>query len=143
MKPLIVAIREVRSYLQDKAELAFSLLLPVAIFALMYGAFSGQTLFNGTAYVVNEDIGGTHSQLLIERLDELDNLEVNLLTWEEANAKLGRSDVLLVVYIPEDFSTQPNSGWPAQVIFRQRGNGGQEGQIVASLVRRVADKIGL
>ena len=70
IKVLIIAHREVRSYLQDKADLAFSLLLPMAIFALMYGAFSGQSLFNGTVYVVNEDSGGTYSQRLIERLNE-------------------------------------------------------------------------
>lgn len=137
----IIALREVRSYLQDKADLAFSLLLPVAIFALMYGSFSGQTLFNGTAYVVNEDPGGTYSRRLIERLNEKDSLEVSLLTWHEANAKLERSDILLVVYIPEGFSAQLSSGRPTQLIFRQRGNGGQEGQIVASLVRGEADKM--
>jgi len=141
IRVFIIALREVRSYLQDKADLAFSLLLPVAIFALMYGAFSGQSLFNGTAYVVNEDADGTYSQRLIERLNEMENLEVSLLTWQEANAKLERSDVLLVVYIPEGFSAQLSSRRPTQIIFRQRGNGGQEGQIVASLVRVEADKI--
>ncbi len=140
-RALIVALREVRTYLQDKADLAFSLLLPIAIFALMYGAFSGQSLFNGTAYVVNEDPGGTYSQRLIERLNEMENLEVNQLTWHEANAKLERSDVLMVVYIPKGFSSRLSSGWPTQIIFRQRGNGGQEGQIVASLVRGEVDKI--
>jgi ABC-type Na+ efflux pump permease subunit len=137
----VIALREVRSYLQDKADLAFSLLLPVAIFALMYGAFGGESLFHGTAYVVNEDEEGIYSTRLIERLSELDNLEVSLLSWSEANTKLERSDVLLVVYIPEDFSAQLVSGWSAQLIFRQRGNGGQEGQIVASLVRGEADEM--
>ena len=141
IRVFIIALREVRSYLQDKADLAFSLLLPVAIFTLMYGAFSGQSLFNGTAYVVNEDPGGTYSQRLVERLNEMENLEVSLLTWHEANAKLERSDVLLVIYIPEDFSAQLSSHRPAQVFFRQRGNGGQEGQIVASMVRGEADRI--
>jgi len=124
-----------------KAKSAFSLLIPVAIFALMYGAFSGQSLFNGTAYVVNEDPGGTYSQRLLERLNEMENLEVSLLTWKEANAKLERSDILLVIYIPEDFSAQIRSHRPTQIIFRQRGNGGQEGQIVASMVRGEADRI--
>ncbi|MFC2068443.1 ABC transporter permease [Chloroflexota bacterium] len=137
----IVALREVRSYLQDKADLAFSLLLPIAIFALMYGAFSDESLFHGTAYIVNEDREGNYSSLLIDRLDELGNLEVNLLSWPEANSKLDNSDVLLVVYIPEDFSSQLASRRPTQLIFMQRGNGGQEGQIVASLVRGEADEI--
>ena len=136
-----IALREVRSYLQDKADLAFSLLLPIAIFALMYGAFSGQTLFNGTAYIVNEDPDGTYSQRLIERLNEREGLEVSLLTRDEADARLERSDVLLVAIIPDGFSTQLSSGWPTEIIFRQRGNGGQGGQIVASLVRGEADKL--
>jgi ABC-2 type transport system permease protein len=141
IRVFIIALREVRSYLQDKADLAFSLLLPVAIFALMYGAFSGQSLFNGTAYVVNEDPGGTYSQCLIQRLNEKESLEVSLLTWQEANAKLQRSDILLVVYIPEGFSAHLSSSQPTQIIFRQRGNGGQEGQIVTGIVRGEADKI--
>jgi len=64
---------------------------------------------------------------------------VSLLSWSEANAKLERSDVLILVYIPEDFSIRLSSGWPTQIIFKQRGNGGQEGQIVASIVRGEAD----
>ena len=141
LRALIVTIREVRSYLQDRGELVFSLLLPIAIFALMYGAFGGESMFYGTAYVVNEDQEGTYSTRLIERLNELNNLEVSLLSWSEANANLERSDVLLVVYIPEDFSAKLASGHPTQIIFRQRGNGGQEGQIVSSLVHGVADEM--
>ena len=141
IRVFIITLREVRSYLQDKADLAFSLLLPVAIFALMYGAFSGQSLFNGTAYVVNEDPDGVYSQRLVERLEETDNLEVSLLTGHDANIKLEGSDVLMVIVIPEGFSAQLSSGRSTQIIFRQRGNGGQEGQIVASLVRREADKL--
>lgn len=135
---LVVTIKEVRSYLQDRADLAFGILLPIVIFALMYGAFSNNTLFNGTAYVVNDDPGGAYSQILIERLDELENLEVEPLTWSMANYRLSRSDVLLFVYIPEGFSNQLACGKETEIIFRQRGNGGQEGQIVASLVREVA-----
>jgi hypothetical protein len=44
-RALIIALREVKTYLQDKGDLAFSLLLPVATFALIYGAFGGQGLF--------------------------------------------------------------------------------------------------
>jgi len=140
-RALLVTIRETRAYLHDRGELAFSLLLPIAIFALMYGAFGGESMFHGTAYVVNQDVDGAYSTRLIERLDELDNLDVSLLSWPEASAKLRRSDVLLVVCIPEDFSARLTSGWPTQLVFRQRGNGGDEGQIVASLVRGVADEI--
>jgi ABC-2 type transport system permease protein len=141
IRVLVVTLREVRSYLLDKADLAFSLILPIAIFTLMYGAFSDESLFHGTAYVVNEDQGGIHATRLIERLDELDNLEVSLLSPIEAKTKLDRSDVLVVTNIPEDFSEKLTSGRPVDIIFTQRGNGGQEGQVVASLVRREADKL--
>lgn len=140
-RALIVALREVRTYLQDKADLAFSLLLPITIFALMYGAFGGQSLFHGTAHVVNEDQGGTYSALLLERLGELDSLDVELLSLQEANSKLDRSDLLMVLYIPPGFSAKLASGEPAQLVFKQRGNGGQEGQIVASLIRGLAGEI--
>ncbi len=141
IRSLVLVLREIRTYLQDKADLAFSLLLPIAIFALMYGAFSGQSLFQGTAYLVNEDQGGTYSALFLERLGELENLEVELLSPHEADFKLERSDLLLTLYIPKGFSDKLTSGEPAQLIFRQKGNGGEEGQIVASLARGVAEKM--
>jgi len=140
-RALVIAIKEVRSYLTDRADLAFSLLLPIAIFALMYGAFSGQTLFNGTAHIVNEDRAGTYSQQLIERLADNDELEVELHSMQDAEAKLKRSDLLLVTCIPEDFSSQLAAGWPTEITFMQRGNGGMEGQIVASMVRGEADRL--
>ncbi len=140
-RPLIVALREVRTYLQDKADLAFSLLLPIAIFALMYGAFGGQLTFHGTAYVVNEDEGGVYSTVLLEQLDDMESLDVELLSHEDADSKLDRSDLLMVLYIPKGFSDKLASGEPTQLVFKQRGNGGDEGQIVASLVRGVAEDI--
>ena len=140
-RALIVALREVRTYLQDKADLAFSLLLPIAIFALMYGAFGGESMFHGTAHVVNEDQGGTYSAVFLEQLDEIDVLDVELLSLTEADSKLERSDLLMVIYIPNGFSDKLASGEPAQLVFKQRGNGGDEGQIVASMVRGVAEEM--
>jgi len=140
-RALIVALWEVRIYLQDKADLAFSLLLPIIVFALMYGAFSGESLFHGTAHVVNDDMGGAYSTVLLEQLDKLENLDVELLSPSEADTKLERSDVLMVLYIPEGFSSRLTSGEPAQLVFKQRGNGGQEGQIVASIIRGVAEEM--
>jgi len=141
IRSLIVALREVRTYLQDKADLAFSLLLPIAIFALMYGAFGGQSMFHGTAYVVNEDQAGIYSALFLERLGEVENLDVEPLSMDEADSKLERSDLLMILYIPKAFSDELNSGNSAQLVFKQRGNGGQEGQIVASLVRGLAEEM--
>lgn len=134
-------MREVRTYLQDRADLAFSLLLPIVIFALMYFAFGGQLLFHGTAHVVNEDPAGTYSTVFLEQLDELENLDVELLSTEEADSKLESSDLLMVLYIPEGFSARLASAEPAQLLFKQRGNGGDEGQIVASLVRSLAEEM--
>ena len=138
---LIVTLWEVRTYLQDKADLAFSLLLPIAIFALMYGAFGGESMFHGTAHVVNEDEGGTYSNLILEQLNELENLEVELLSPQKADSRLDRSDLLMVIFIPEDFSDKLTSGEQVQLIFKQRGNGGDEGQIVASIIRGVVEEI--
>ena len=140
-RTLIVALREVRTYLQDKADLAFSLLLPIAIFALMYGAFGGESMFHGTAHVVNEDPGGTYSALLLEQMDELENLDIEFLSPAEADSRLDSSDLLMVLYILGDFSDKLASGEPAQLVFKQRGNGGQEGQIVASIIRGVAEEM--
>ena len=141
IRALLVALREVRTYLQDKADLAFSLLLPIAVFALMYGAFGGASIFHGTAYIVNEDQGGSYSAVLLERLDENENITVELLSSPDADAKLERSDLLMVTFIPADFSDNLASGEQAQLIFKQRGNGGEDGQIVASIIRGAAEEI--
>jgi len=104
----------------------------------MYGAFGGQTLFEATAVVVNED-GGNYSTLFVEQLDNVEGIEVELQTATEAEAKLERSDLLLALYIPAGFSETLSSGEKAELVFKQRGNGGQEGQILASIVRGVAE----
>ncbi|MBT9163694.1 MAG: hypothetical protein DDT24_00614 [Chloroflexi bacterium] len=122
IRPLVVALREVRTYLQDRADLAFSLLLPIAIFALMYGAFGGQSLFHGTAHVVNDDQGAAYSALLLERLDKLESLDVELISSSEADSRLERADLLLVLYIPQDFSDKMASGEPSQLVLKQRGS---------------------
>ena len=140
-RSFVVALFEVRGYLKDKADLAFSLLLPIAIFALMYGAFGGHLQFHGTAHVVNEDQGGVYSSLLLERLADTKSLDVEWLSLKEADSKLERSDLLMVIYIPPGFSDKLVSGERAQLVFKQRGNGGQEGQIVASIVSGVAGEL--
>ena len=140
-RALLVALKEVRSYLQDRGDLGFSLLLPIAVFALMYGAFGGQSLFHGTAHIVNEDPSGSYSALLLQRLGEIKNIDLDLLSAAEADSKLERSDLRLVLYIPSDFSRQLTAGETAQLVFKQRGNGGQEGQIVASIIRGVCQQI--
>jgi len=51
---------------------------------------------------------------------------------------LDRSDLTLVLDIPAGFSGALTSGGQSQLVFLQRGNGGQEGQIVASIIRGIA-----
>ena len=139
-RALFITLNEVRLYLQDKGDLAFSLLLPILTFALMFGAFGGETTFKTTANIVNED-GGVYSQQLIEKLDAVDGVSIDLLSAEEADAKLERSDILIALYIPANFSNTLASGSKAQLIFKQRGNGGLEGQILASIIRSVSSEI--
>jgi ABC-2 type transport system permease protein len=140
-RAFILAIKEVKSYLQDRGDLAFTLLLPIALFALMYFAFGGTSLFHGTAHIVNEDEGGKYSTIFLEQLGKIDNLDIQLLTAEDADKKLDNSDLLMVIFIPEDFSSNLAAGEPAQLLFKQRGNGGDEGQIVASMVHGVAEQM--
>jgi ABC-2 type transport system permease protein len=106
----------------------------------MYGAFGGDTLFHGTASVVNEDEGGAYSTILLEQLEATEEVDVELLTAEDADKKLDNSNLLMVIYIPDDFSEKLAMGEPTQLVFKQRGNGGDEGQIVASIVRGVAEQ---
>ena len=140
-RALIVALREVRSYLQDKADLAFSLLLPIVTFALIYGAFGGTGLFHGTAYVVNEDMNGTYAQQLVDNIKKQESLEVQLLSRADAENKLDRSDLNIVFFIPADFSSKLSAGQPVELTVMQRGNGGQEGQIVASIIGGVVSEL--
>ena len=139
-RALLITLNEVRLYLQDKGDLAFSLLLPIVTFALMYGAFGGQTLFEATARVVDED-KGAYATLLIQQLDEVKGITVEKLTLKEANSRLERSDLTIALYIPAGFSQALASGGKAELTFMQRGNGGQDGQILASIIRGEAEGI--
>jgi ABC-2 type transport system permease protein len=140
-RALLITLNEVRLYLQDKGDLAFSLLLPIVTFALVYGAFGGQTLFTATASVVDED-KGVYATQLIQQLDNVDGISIEILTPAEAQSLLDRSDRLFVLEIPAGFSANLTSGSRAQLIFLQRGNGGLEGQILASIIRGIADDMG-
>lgn len=141
-KSFFIMLREVRDFLQDKGDLSFSLLLPVLTFALIYGAFSGNLQFNGTAYVVNEDAGGKYSTMLLQKLEGYKGLTVQTLSAEIADSRLARSAILMAVFIPSDFSARLTAGQPTQLTFKERGNGGTEGQIVANMVQGAAQEIG-
>ncbi|OGO01259.1 MAG: hypothetical protein A2Y90_06120 [Chloroflexi bacterium RBG_13_52_12] len=139
-RALYITLNEVRLYFQDKGDLAFGLLLPILTFALMYGAFGGQTLFKATAAIVDED-QGIYSQQLIQQLDDVNGISVDVMSATEAETKLERSDLLIVLFIPSGFSDTLESGGKAVMTFKQRGNGGQEGQILASIIQGVAGQI--
>jgi ABC-2 type transport system permease protein len=47
----------------------------------------------------------------------------------------------MVFYIPPGFSDKLRTGQQAELIFMQRGNGGQEGQIVASIIRGIVSQL--
>ncbi len=140
-KAYYIALKEVRDFLADRGDLAFSLVLPILIFALIYGAFGNSLQFNGTAFIVNQDSGGQYSALLLQDLKKYPTLSVNLISQADADSRLQRSDIAMAIVIPADFSARLASSQPAQIIFEQRGNGGTEGQIVAGLVRGTADGI--
>ena len=140
-KAYYIALKEVRDFLADKGDLSFSLVLPILIFALIYGAFGNSLQFNGTAWIVNQDGGGQYSTQLLQNLKKYPTLSLNLISQADADDKLQHSDIAMAIIIPADFSSRLAASQPAQIIFEQRGNGGTEGQIVAGLVRGTADGI--
>ena len=75
LRSLHIALIEVKLYLQDKGDLAFSLLLPIATFALIYGAFGGQSMFEATAYIIDED-DGIYSEIFLEKLEETEGITI-------------------------------------------------------------------
>jgi ABC-type multidrug transport system permease subunit len=139
-RALQITLNEVRLYLIDKGDMAFSILLPVLTFALMFGAFGGDTQFKATANIVNEDYG-TYSQQIIKQFDAVDGVSVDIITAERANTLLDRSDILVAFYIPAGFSDTLASGGKTQITVKQRGNGGTEGQILASILGGIAEGV--
>ena len=121
--------------------MAFSIALPIVLFALIYGAFGGEESFHATANVVNLD-GGPHARNLIERLDALDEITVRERTLQDADTALDRSAILMAVVIPAGFSATLDTGHTAPLLFKQLGHGGQTGQIVASMVQAVSQEMG-
>jgi ABC-2 type transport system permease protein len=140
-KVIFIALKEIKDFFLDKGDLIFSLVLPILIFGLMYGAFGNQTQFNGTAYIVNQDKDWKYSQMILDQLKLYDGLTVKTISAQDADDRLSRSNIQLAVFIPADFSSRLASGQPTQLTFKQRGNGGTEGQIVTSLLQGATEKI--
>lgn len=142
LRPLYIAFLDLKRFLLNPGELAFSIALPILLFALMYGAFGGEDAsFHATAHVVNLD-GGEYGRELISRLDAMDEISVRERTMEDADRALERSAILTAVVIPVGFSDALEAGEPTHILFKQRGFGGQTGQIVASIVSGAALEMG-
>ena len=137
LRPVHIALLELKLFLNNRAELAFSIALPILLFALMYGALSSESDVFTPASVVDLD-GGVHARELVRRLDSLDAVEVKERTEANAADALARSAILFAVVIPDGFSEALEAGEEAPLVFRQRGNGGDTGQIVAAIVRGIA-----
>ena len=142
LRPLYIAFLDLKRFLLNPGEMAFSIALPILLFALMYGAFGGGDVsFHATAHVVNLD-GGEYGRELISRLDSMDEISVRERTIEDADGALERSAILTAVVIPAGFSDALEAGEPTHILFKQRGYGGQTGQIVAAIVSGVALEMG-
>ena len=140
LRPFHIALLEVKRYVVSIQELAFSVALPIILFALMYGAFSGEESFHATAHVVDLD-QGIHSRTLVDLLDAMEEITVRERTLDDANQALDRSAILTAVVIPAGFSDGLDAGEPVAITFRKRGNGGDTGQIVEAIVRSVAQQM--
>ena len=140
LRPLHIALFELKRYLANGGELTFSIALPIVLFALMYAAFGGEETFHATANVVDLD-GGVHSRALVSRLDALDEITVKEHTLADADSALDRSAILFAVVIPAGFTEALEDGSPVSLTFKQRGSGGDTGQIVASIARAAAGKV--
>ena len=140
LRPLSIAWIELKRFGADRGALAFGIALPIALFALMYGAFGQGVSFSATANIVDLD-GGPVAAEMIDRLSAIDGLEVEVLTEAKADEALDRSQILTAVFIPSGFSKRLEAGEPASVLFRRRGSGGDTGQIVSQVVQGVAQDI--
>ena len=136
LRPLYIALLELKLFVSNRGELAFSIALPILLFALMYGALSTEPEFYASASVVDLD-RGPQARQLVSRLDALPEISVEERTEADANGALDRSAILFAVVIPPGFSDALAAGQPAPLLFRQRGNGGDTGQIIAAVTRGV------
>ncbi len=135
-RPVYLAVLEVKRFLADRGDLAFSIALPIALFALMLGVFGGETSFNGTAHIAGLD-GGAAAKSLIERAEAIEGVTVERYSEQDLDDALDRSAVLTGFVIPAGFTASIESGVPAEVIVKRRGSGGDQGQIMASILQGV------
>ncbi len=124
--------KEMRTFASDPQQLFFSFLMPLAIIAMMVGAFGGGQQLNVTGYVVDLD-RTAQSADLIARIEGVEGLAVRIMDQTEAAARLERSDIGSYLVIPAGFGVHVEAG-DVSLGVNRRGNGGTEGQIFMSYV---------
>ncbi len=135
--PLQMALLEIKRFLRDPTALALTLATPVILAVLLAAAFSGSTQFATTASIVDLD-QSSGSVDLVDHLTGVSGLTVEPLTEDEAAGLLDRADRLLITVIKPGYGEGlRGSGAAAQIEFRVRAGGGDEGQIVMGLVREM------
>ena len=140
-RPLHIAVLEFKRMLANRGELGFAIALPIVLFALMYAAFGSGQGFSATANIVDRD-GGAPARELVRQLYALESVTVEEWTEAGADAALDDSDILLAIIIPPGFSQAWDAAGRPRIIFKQRGYGGDEGQVVAGLVQGLAAQLG-
>lgn len=136
----LLARLDARLWISDRTALAVGFLLPIAIVLTMYAAFGSDPSFSGTAYIVDND-GGPAAQEVLDTLRSIDGLTVELLSADAAERRLDRSNITIAFEIPAGFSDALQRGEPTPLIQRQRGNGGDSGQVVAAIVNAVVAEV--
>ncbi len=138
--PLDLAVTEIKRYVRDRQALLLSLALPVALLAVMVGAFGGSGDFSATASVVDLD-RSPESAELIRLIEDRPGLTVELLEADRARQLLDGSQRLLVTHIQAGYGQALTTAQSApQVQFHSRGGGGDEGRVVAGIVRTLAER---
>lgn len=141
IRPVLIGIRDVRLFLADRGDLAFSLLLPIALLVLMLAAFPDTTEINTVGYIVDAD-GGPSASALVERLEDVPGLRLVTLDGDDAQQRLDGTEILLYARIPPGYSDAIAArGTPPPVEIHRRGNGGQEGQIFIGYVLDASDRV--
>lgn len=137
---LDLGLVELKRYVRDRQALLLSLALPIALLAVMVGAFGGGTEFSATASIVDLD-RSPGSEELVRLVEAQPGLTAELLEPERATQLLDGSQRLLVTHIQPGYGQSLAAGGAAPAIqFHSRGGGGDEGRVVAAMVRSLAER---
>lgn len=139
--PLDLGLTELKRYIRDRQALLLSLALPVALLAVMVGAFGGGGEFAATASVVDLD-RSPESGELIRLIEDRPGLTVELLEADRARQLLDGSQRLLVTHIQAGYGESLAAGHslPAIQFHSRGGGGGDEGRVVGAIVRSLAEQ---